>query len=904
MANSYEKRDIRLVDYKGLVLGVQPEGIQEGGFTRLMNTKIYREGAIGLRDQRDLFAGLKTTDLEGRALWINYITRYDKEFILAFHGSSLNAWRWAIPDPAFTSDTTTPGIESVVSFNNFLPEKSLPTTVSVLPNERSIPVTYFTKPGVVRMWKFVTTEAESRSGGGTTRRTPGVSTGDARQLSATDSSIVAPPRPPSSGGGLRVYYWGINAPGGRPTVVVQDGTGGAKDIAAPGISSDNYLAAYDYIYTYVNRETGHEGNPSAGLEATVNSSQKAILVTCPINDIGGDDQIGAVRIYRKGGSITEYLRVAEVKIEPTRTTREGEVLINQSVEYLDKKSDAELQIGGIIAKFDNYVPFVSTNQAGDAVWNAVCPFIFGPFADKVIMGLGEENQPGNVFWTNPGRADSSRAENNVQVTSSRDPLVTGVIYNGYPYVASRGDWYALDFLAGEAGTAIFTPRKTKAGKGPLGPWAACAGDMIYFVTPEGVMMTDGQSEAAEITSDLLPIFHNESVGEYKPIDFDAAQELFRLYWADPELHFIYPDTDGELQHVIFQERKWRSEEFARPGLTANYPSEPWDNSPLMHATCIYDDTAWPARSVFIGTDRRAIFRQRPFRSSAIEIAWFAYNGSPVTGWEATSVGGWVVGHCRTHTDDYQTPAMLKELGDITLEARNRGTDVTDTDLDAYGELQGALSEEVRGKTALRLYANVEGGSRTIDDGEEPSDALVGQPIGSTVYNATNTARQKYPFAVPDDYVYSSAWDLRFYGQWELNNLTVFWRQDTEVIKHWHMDNLNHNINGWFHVRDGYLDARLYGDATITLTIDGDSQKAQTVDLSPTWTRPDGSSADYTGERYKYYFSFLPMKGKKLTWTIDCSAGMRLYSEGSAINGKSWITGQGYQPVNPFSKGAS
>jgi hypothetical protein len=700
-----------------------------------------------------------------------------------------------------------------------------------------------------------------------------------------------------------VYFWGINAPGGRPTVKVQDGTGGAQNITASGISSAGSLAAYDYIYTYVNLETGHEGNPSAGLETTVNSTQKAILVTCPINDIGGDDQIGAIRIYRRGGSTVDYLRVAEVKIEPKRHTREGEVLIEQSVEYLDKKSDAELLLGGKIAKFDNYVPFVSTNQAGDAVWNAVCPFIFGPFADKVILGLGEANQPGNVFWTNPGRADSSRAENNVQVTSSRDPLVTGVVYNGLPYVASRGDWYALDFLAGPGGTAIFTPRRTKAGKGPLGPWAACSGDMIYFVTPEGVMMTDGQSEAVSITSDLLPIFHDEEVGEYKAIDFDAAQELFRLYWSDPELHFIYPDTDGTLQHVIFEERKWRSEEFARPGISANYTSEPWDNSPLMQTTCVYDDVAWPSRSVFLGTTRRAIFRQRPFRSTGVEIALFGYDGTG-NSWEPSSTAGWVVGHCRTHTEDYQSPAMLKEIGNVSFEARNRGGYVTDADLQDYGTLQGTITESVRGKTALRLYANTEGGARTIDEDQEPSDDLTGQPIGSTIYNATDTARQKFPFEVPDDYVYSSAWDFRFYGQWELNNLTVFWRRDTEVIKHFHQDNLNHNLNGWYHVRDGYLDARLYGDATITLTVDGDTQKTQTVDLSPTWTRPDGSSADYTGERYKYYFSFQPVKGKKLTWTIDCANGMRLYYEGSSMNGKRWITGEGYQPLNPLAVGAT
>ena len=902
MANSYSKKDIRLLNLLGLVLGIQPEGVQEGGFTRLSNTKIYREGALGLRDARELFAGLKTTDLAGRALWFNYITRYDSEYMLGFHGTSLNAWRWKIPDPAFAGETSTPGVESSVAFNNFLPEASLPTTVSVLPNERSIPVTYFSKPGLTQMWKLVTEGAPSSAE--TPVQTGGLdplpSSGNETQFNGAtyDGTLVAPP----SSGGLRVFKWGINAPAGRPTVQVQDGTGGSQDIEGSLNSSVSGAKAYDWIYTYVNLATGHEGNPSAGLEATITVTSKAVLISCPI-DTGGDDQIGAIRIYRAGGSFTTaaglgYQRVAEVSLSDNTYVITGER--GTIVEYLDKKSDAELNFAPQV-KFDNYIPFVSQNQAGDAVWNAVCPFIFGPFADRIVLGLGEKNQPGNVFWTNPGRADSSKAENNVQVTSARDPLVSGIIFNGQPFVASRGDWYALDFQAGSGGVAIFTPRKTQAGKGPIGPWSVAAGPMIFFVTPEGIMQTDGQGHAEAISGDIRPIFFAEDVGEYKAIDFNAAQELFRLYWADPDLHFLYPDTTGEMQQLIFDGDKWRSEEFARPGITDAYTSEPWDNDLLMHATCVYDDIAWPSRSVFLGTDNRAMFRQRPFASEGVETAQFIYGGVGNQPYTDLSTAGWVVGQFRTHTDEYGYPAMLKEIGDVSFEARVKGAAVTQAIWAGFGT--GTLAEILRGKASLTLYANSQTGTSTIDDDEQPSDATTGQPIGSSIYNAANTNRQRFPFKVPDDYVYSTAWDYRFYGPWEFNNMTVFWRQDTEVINHWHMDNLNNNVKGWQHVRDGYLDARLYGATTLTLEVDGDANKTQTVVLTPTWTRPDGSGADFTGERYKYYFSFDPVKGKKFTWTLDCTEGMRLYSAGSEVNGKQWITGGGYQNLNPWARGA-
>lgn len=929
MSNSYLKKDLRLLNTLGLVLGVQPEGIQAGGFTRLMNTKIYREGALGLRDQRELFAGLKTSIagelhgmpatpiIDGRGGWFNLITRYDSLYLIGFHGTSVSIWDWKIPDPAFAGETPAPTTSGSIGFFQFLPEPGIPTTVSVLPNDRSIPVTYFSKPGVERMWKLVTDTAATPAEG---RKTPGakplgpftiqigdeIEDDDAIQAAAT--SPVASSVPPESAGALRVYFWGINAPTGRPTATIQDGTGGADDIVGGQDSTVGGAQQYDWLYTQVNLATGHESNPSAGLEAIISVDTKAVMLTLPI-DTGGDDQIGAFRVYRKGGLNPSYQRVGEVSLS------DEEHLIGEgaaaAVQFLDKKSDAEISLSPK-AKFDNYVPFVSTNQKGDAVWNAVCPFIFGPFADRVVLGLGEKNQPGNLFWTNPGRPDSSKAGNNVQVTSARDPLVSGVIYNGQPFVASRGDWYALDFQAGEGGTAIFTPRRTQAGKGPLGPWSVASGDMIYFITPEGVMMTDGQGPAESISNDIRPIFYEEDVGEYKAINFTAAQELFRLYWADPELHFLYPDSEGEMRQLIFEGRKWRSEEFARPGLISGtglndekeYPLEPWNYEPLMHTTCVYDDVAWPSRSLFLGTDSRAVFRQLPKRSTGIEIAQFAWTGRARTSadtWDLTSTPGYVLGHFRTNSDEYGLPAMLKEIGDVSFEAKNRGDAFAQSDYDDYGH--GTQTEVTRGKVQLTMYANAESGSREIKDGQEPSDALTGEPIGSTIYNATKYARQKFPFSVPDDFVYSTAWDYQFFGQWELHNMTTFWRKDTEVITHWHQDNLNHAVNGWQHLRDGYLDARLYGAATIILKIDEDSNKTQTVTLSPTWTRPDGTSVDMTGERYKYYFSFAPVKGKKFSWDLDCTAGMRIYSEGSEINGKQWITEKGYQTLNPFAEGA-
>jgi hypothetical protein len=916
----------------GLVLGVQPEGLTPGVFSVLNNTKIYRRGAIGLRDQRDFFAGLDTrfrtigifrgsrspgrTYMNlGRDMWVQHITRFDKDYILAFIGSSLYVWPHPLPDPGFSGSIPAPNVAGAISFENFLPIGQVPTTVSILPADRSLPVTYFVKPGSERMYKILLSRVGRVSGEGVV-----TNTGEAPQAAYQP----------------RVLFWGINQPTGRPRV----SSAGAFPAPAAGQPSKGLTDTqttkgamrYDWIYTYANSETGHESNPSAGLEETYHAAaREQVRLEIPI-DTGGDPQIDLVRIYRSGGINTQYNRTAEVKLDKAQTI-EGVL----TIVHIDGKSDSEIALAPE-ARIDNYVPFVSTNQSGDAVWNATCGFVFGPFADRVILGIGEKNQPGNVFWTNPGRPDSSAPNNNVQVTSSRDPLVSGCVYNGLPYVASRGDWYALDFQVVGSGV-VFSPRRTQAGKGPLGPWAVASGDFIYFVTQDGVMLTDGQSPAKSISTDLDPLFHGQGTDEYHPIDFSAAQEMFRLFWAAPELHFIYPDTTGTLRHLIYDGEKWRSESFASPGFFGpvtwaersipplqmtndeftpprsltdeQYPLPPWEYEPLMHATCIYWDSAWPARSVFIGSDRRALFVQQPYQSSGLEVAYFDYDKSNGDDWRVTSLPGWVVSRFRTHTDDYETPAMLKEVHDVSFEASMLGDEITQDDIDEYGEHAGPFTETgFYGRAKLSLYVNAESGITSVDEVINPSATTTGQPIGSSVYNATTRGRQRFPFRTPEgqEYFYSTAWDFEFVGPWNFHNLSVFWRPDSEVIKLFQQCSLSHGLAGWGHVRDGYIDARFYGPATLTLSVDhedgGIVEKVDSVTFDPADVeQADGGSLDYTGLRRKWYYSFRPMKGTKFTWTLECPDGMRLYSSGCEANLKQWTTGVGYKRDNPFGPGA-
>jgi hypothetical protein len=902
MANNYKKADYRLYTDVGLVLGAQVEGLPLGAFPRMHNTKIYREGAIGLRDQRDFFAGIKTG--VGRPAWIDAVTRFDSDYILGFCGTSLYAWRRSIPEPSLVTEDAglVPGVRTSSNFLNFLPQGGVPTLVSVLPNDKSNPAMYFTKPGVARMWKAYLVSKKGEQTGGAEPRPGGIiggglgvppnMTGEEEE-EFRNASILPTETPHYMSGGLQVAFWGLNAPTGHMTATLKSGTAGGQNSTVSG------GILYDYVWTHLNTSTGSESNPSAGLPAIIGSNLTAIELEIPV-DTGGDPQIDAIRIYRKGGILTDYHQLAEVALTTMVAAVTGSTTPGvETVKFTDVKKDNDIKFNKLL-QLDNFVPFISTTQGGDTAWNATCALIFGPFnPGNVILGIGEANKKGSVFWTNPGRPDSTNATNNVEVTTPNDPLVSGCVYNGIPYVASRGDWYALDPLRNPDSSITFLPRKTQVGRGPIGPWAMAVGMNIFFMSSDGVFATDGQSVSIEISANLRPIFHGEGVGpngEYSAVDLTAPQDLFRLYWAAPDLHFIYPDTQGRMRHLIYDGQKWRSEDFA----VKDSSGEPWDNLgwPELYPSCVFHDSAWPQRQVLIGTNKSAITVVQPYASTAREISDWDWDGTLGIGTSDPTIEyGWVLGHFRTPTDDFDAPALLKTLGDVSFEARNKAL--------------AAVYNGIRGKVLLTLFSSSEGGSEEVGE-RLPSSSVANVPIGSTILNSSIAGRERFVFdlnEVSTDRelhnleLYSCAWDFKFYGPWEFHNMTVFYQPGTEVIRHWHSDNVQVG-DGWGHIRDGYIDATFYGPATLRVMLDENSfRKYQTVEFDPAAVEENGGTADKTGIRYKYYFSLDAMKGKKFTFTLDCPDGMQLNGEGCEVNGKPWVTQKGYGNMNPFSVGA-
>ena len=145
---------------------------------------------------------------------------------------------------------------------------------------------------------------------------------------------------PNSGdgvGGTVIQRWGILPPTRPATVAI--------------VGSGNLNGLYDYVYTYVNTNTGATSNPSVLMVQQVVLTNQSVTITV----IGTlDPQVpnsnGAIRIYRAGGDFADGLyRLVGTLANP------GASLLT----FTDNQPDFSLEFADV-AEFDNDPPVTST----------------------------------------------------------------------------------------------------------------------------------------------------------------------------------------------------------------------------------------------------------------------------------------------------------------------------------------------------------------------------------------------------------------------------------------------------------------------------------------------------------------------------------------------------------------
>lgn len=408
----------------------------------------------------------------------------------------------------------------------------------------------------------------------------------------------------------RFFQWG----GEPPTVVAVAAAGGAGALN----SSVAGAITYRWRYIYHSTATGARTNPSPEMPIGVSLTAQQANVTVQGTT---DTQFDQIELYRTGGVNTD----GTYRFIGTASNAVGPVVM------VDNVPDSTVAVSEPLL-LTRFRPFQSVS--GGAQVTVSLPYIF-PF-QNFILGVGDQNRPGYLYWTNPGEPDSADVVNNVQITPQSEPLIAGFTYEKQPYVFSRDNLYAVEY---GIGITTFRGALTACGRGLSTPWAySASGPLIYFLSGDGIYSTDGQSPALSITEkSLRPIFNGMAASNFQPIDFSQETAL-RLWWAGQELYFSYKATDGG-ERIL----RWRA---------------------------AYD--RWESVTTTTSLSPGVVYEDENQAQERVLVSFGGAGLSEFTPDSLTESGLTITANARTGSIDAGKPHTLKEYGNLIVDADPAG----------------------------------------------------------------------------------------------------------------------------------------------------------------------------------------------------------------------------------------
>lgn len=377
-------------------------------------------------------------------------------------------------------------------------------------------------------------------------------------------------------------------------------------------SSEVGAAAYEYVFTHYDPRTGAESNPSPSSYVEGVSDPLHLLrrgATVSFSGLSYGDTNMRQRLYRKGGSLTDTFYYVGTN------TADG-----ASID--DSYTDVEIMNSGTVA-YDHDVPVTTQTANGSALYAQPLPYIAGPLGGAYIFGCGDTYRRGHVYWTRPYEPDHWPAANNLEVCSPSEQLMAALMYNGQGFLFSRERLFQAILNLSASGTEGLTVLPTPCGHGIAGAFAYAVGPEIYFVSRDGVYATTGGIERNISEERLAPLFHREwearedtgsstssgyGEGGYGEggfgggagsaefpgrIDWTAEDDL-RLAVHENELHFVYKDTGGIYQELVYSllTAEWRWNIYANSIRTIVSEEDGQDSVLLMGSDVgkVYENT--------------------------------------------------------------------------------------------------------------------------------------------------------------------------------------------------------------------------------------------------------------------------------------------------------------------------
>jgi hypothetical protein len=199
------------------------------------------------------------------------------------------------------------------------------------------------------------------------------------------------------------------------------------------------------------------------------------------------------------------------------------------------------------------------------------PVIFGPFGEGnfglIIFGIGDRKNAGTLYWLDGNSPDTQSDLNSLEVTSPSEPLVSGVMYDGYGIVYTTRRSFTILPTFTESGFS-FIARENANSRGLFSRnTIVVGGDYIYFLSEnaDGIYKVQGGGNPQLVTGSVIDnFFYNNGKAPsaitlidgtvINPPDFTDEDNL-RLYVIKDHLYFRFKDTAGKQRCLVFDIHK-------------------------------------------------------------------------------------------------------------------------------------------------------------------------------------------------------------------------------------------------------------------------------------------------------------------------------------------------------------
>jgi hypothetical protein len=570
------------------------------------------------------------------------------------------------------------------------------------------------------------------------------------------------------------------------------------------------------------------------------------------------------------------------------------------------------------------------------------PYLWGPTDNVAYMfAVGDELNPGTLYFTKGNNPDSAPQTNQIPVTSPDEALINGVKTAAMSMVwTAERRWLiyptydqALATVEGVEGTP-FNVVEATGSKGLYIPNCVCTdgGDTAFFRAKDGIYACEFGGQDVCITNDIYNLFPREGVVP-QPITIgaytiyppnDDIPEAQQLTYADTVLYYDYADATGTPRTLVFDliGKGWVPDVYQFPVTTHAWEKGPNTDTVMVGCTDgsvrLFGSGNPEVAVSVVATGSQNAGDARAFKrlgdifikaivqpTSVINVALYANRyGTTITGFSPAALAGttggllpYIIDFIDGYGDELIDVGMVlnwptaagnvldlwQPSFSVFPEAtQDRPTVWEDCGTPGNKFIQGLLLEANTFSNAKAIAIQRSDDFAIFTPNESPITAAH-QVIIPLTFTPPFLAHQVRIIST-DGVLWRHGPDLGWQCQWVMEPYP-------ESVVEWQSEYTSHGLMGWQHIRE----MNIAYASTTDLTLELDFRGGPTDGL-PTITLTIPASG---GLQTKYKTPIPANKFKLIAYRLSSASPFFLFKSRCEAKVKWWGSSANYQIITPF-----